>query len=345
MEESKLKYLNIIILLVTLLLILAGSVSAEIMPDNVIIGETNLNGLDLAGAESKLKEHFNRISFRYLDHYFIFSPEELGIKIDFQGTIKSLVEKPPWELLDISYQGMELNIIRDLDEEKLIGQLEKIAEDVNVPGENATFTITDGNIITVGETKGNIVDVEFFKDHIKNNPLRNSYIIPIFPADPAVTKEDLIGIEPTNLLSQFSSTFVVNYNRTENIRLASEKLRGTVLAPGEVFSFNEVVGPRSKEAGFLTAMVISNGKFVPGLGGGICQVSSTLYNSVLEAELEIIERHPHSLLVTYVPRGKDATVAYGILDFKFRNNTRGYILIDYKIEGQNLTYYLYGSPN
>lgn len=343
MEESKLKYLNIIFFLIALLLILAGNVSAEIMPDNVTIGETSLEGLDLAEVEKKLEEYFTNISFSYLDYYFKFSPEELGIQVDYQGTLKNLVNKPPWKLLDISYKGLELDILRTVDEEKLRSQLEKIAEVVNVPGKNATFTVKDSKVVSIEGTRGSVVDVEFFKEHIKTNPLKNNYIIPIFSTDPVVTREDLKGLEPTNLLSQFSSIFVVNYNRTENVRLASEKIKGTVLGPGEVFSFNEVVGPRSKEAGFLTAIVISNGKFVLGLGGGICQVSSTLYNSVLAANLEIIERHPHSLPVTYVPRGKDATIAYGSLDFKFKNNTEGYILIDYKIEGQKLTYYLYGS--
>jgi len=343
MKESKLKYLYIICLLLALLLILAGSVSAEILPEKVTIGETSLEGLDLAEAEKKLKEHFTSISFSYLDHYFTFSPEELGIKIDYQGTLKKLIKKPPWELLDISHKGLELEVFWTLDEEKLRSQLEKIAKVVTVPGKNATFTFKDGEIIISEGTKGSVVDVEFFKEHIKNKPLKNNYIIPVFSRDPLVTKKDLEGLEPTCLLSQFSSIFVKNYNRTENIRLASEKIKGTILAPGEVFSFNEVVGPRNKEAGFLMAMVISDGKFVPGLGGGICQVSSTLYNSVLSANLEVIERHSHSLPVTYVPRGKDATIAYGTLDFKFKNNTEGYILIDYKIEGQKLTYYLYGS--
>ena len=92
MEESKLKYLHIICLLLALLLILAGSVSAEILPEKVTIGETSLEGLDLAEGEKKLKEHFTSISFSYLDHYFTFSPEELGIHIDYQGSLEELIK-------------------------------------------------------------------------------------------------------------------------------------------------------------------------------------------------------------------------------------------------------------
>ena len=115
-------------------------------------------------------------------------------------------------------------------------------------------------------------------------------------------------------------------NRTNNIVLACNKINGTKLKPGEIFSFNDIVGQRTVEKGYLSASVFVGRKVVPGIGGGICQVSSTLYNNALESGLEIIERYPHSLPVTYIASGRDATVLWGGADLKFRNT------LDYDIK-------------
>jgi len=117
--------------------------------------------------------------------------------------------------------------------------------------------------------------------------------------------------------------------RNVNLALAAEKIDGIVLQPGEEFSFNRVVGERSRKNGFRMAGVISNGRVVPGLGGGICQVSTTLYNSALLANLEIIERHNHSIYegIPYAEIGRDAAVVWGSKDFRFRNSLKMPILI------------------
>ncbi len=109
-------------------------------------------------------------------------------------------------------------------------------------------------------------------------------------------------------------------NRTNNIILACSQINGTLVKPGDVFSFNQVVGPRIAEKGYLPASIFVGRQVVPGTGGGICQISSTLYNSALTAGLEIVERHPHTMPVNYVASGHDATVLWNSADFKFRNN-------------------------
>lgn len=111
-------------------------------------------------------------------------------------------------------------------------------------------------------------------------------------------------------------------NRTINLKLAAAAINGQIIQPGKTFSFNKTVGPRTKERGYLEATIFVGGKKEQGLGGGICQVSSTLYNAVLNSKLKVVERHTHSLPVTYVPTGKDATVSYGYLDFRFQNNQK-----------------------
>jgi len=131
-----------------------------------------------------------------------------------------------------------------------------------------------------------------------------------------------IGTEafPDELSSFYTTYSTRNAGRARNVELASEKINGLVLMPGETFSFNQAVGKRTAAAGFKTATVYQGGEVVDGLGGGICQVSSTLYNAVLRANLEIVERTNHGFSVSYVKPSTDATVSWGSPDFKFKNN-------------------------
>ena len=139
---------------------------------------------------------------------------------------------------------------------------------------------------------------------------------------PANIKISDLGKEAfPDLLATYSTTYSTrNVNRSTNIRLASQKINGTVIMPGETFSYNTTVGKRTAAAGFKSAAVYSGGKVTEGIGGGICQVSSTLYNSVLLSNLEIVERYNHGFNPGYVPAGRDATVSWGGPDFKFKNN-------------------------
>jgi putative cell wall-binding protein len=152
------------------------------------------------------------------------------------------------------------------------------------------------------------------------------------------TVKEPIPIPIAQYSTHFNSTLV---NRTENVRLAAKALDGKLLAPGERFSFNKSVGERTAKAGYEEALIIEGNTYIPGLGGGVCQVSSTLYNAVILAHLEILERHSHSLPVDYVPPGQDATVSFPILDFRFRNSKDAYLLIRSFIEENTLTIQLY----
>lgn len=122
------------------------------------------------------------------------------------------------------------------------------------------------------------------------------------------------------VLASFSTTILdSDENRVNNIRLASQKINGLVLKPGETFSFNKIVGKRDYNKGYKKAKVLVNGESNEGVGGGICQLSSTVYNAAVKSGMQIIERHTHSGEVGYIPRGQDAAVSYGYKDLKFKN--------------------------
>ena len=131
----------------------------------------------------------------------------------------------------------------------------------------------------------------------------------------------LIGYVETEIgrAKTYYETYASQYNRNENMRLATEAINGTVLEPGEVFSYNQTVGPRTAERGFKQATIFVGKEKVPGYGGGICQISSTLYMATKKTNLQIVERHAHSLPVTYCSRDDEATVSWGYLDYRFKN--------------------------
>lgn len=143
------------------------------------------------------------------------------------------------------------------------------------------------------------------------------------------------------------STFTTNYDpgytsRVNNLQLAASKINGKVLRPGEIFSFNEVVGKRTVEAGYTDAPIFVNGEVTDGTGGGICQISSTLYNAVVLANLKVVDRRNHNYTTSYLKAGRDATVVYGAVDFKFQNTRKYPIKIEASVSGGVARFSIYG---
>lgn len=143
-------------------------------------------------------------------------------------------------------------------------------------------------------------------------------------------------VEEISSKPQIVGTYTTYFNpankpRTKNLTLAAQSLNNTELKPGQIFSFNKTVGPRTPQRGYEKAIIFVNKKEVEGYGGGVCQVSTTVYNAVLKGDLKVVERYPHSLPVPYVPKGKDATVSYGWLDFKFMNDSDKPLLLQASI--------------
>lgn len=165
-------------------------------------------------------------------------------------------------------------------------------------------------------------DLEAAREMLKED--KDEYEIQLIITVPEITTNE-IGTEAfPDLLSSFSTRYDASKtDRTTNLKLAMNKLDGVVVSPGETFSYNKTLGKRTAEAGYKEAGGYAGGKVVQTLAGGICQISSTLYDAVVYANLEIVERHNHMFLAGYVGAGKDATVVYGALDFKFKN-TRNY---------------------
>jgi vancomycin resistance protein YoaR len=181
----------------------------------------------------------------------------------------------------------------------------------------------------VSEVKGYGFDVESYTQQLALAEPGTTVVIQMKDMDPQVTLEQLKKEYFSDTLAKFSSAYVYNSNRTNNLILACKAINGTILNPGEEFSFNNVVGERTAAKGYLAAIVYQTGGVsTPELGGGVCQVASTIYYATLLADLKVTDRAPHMYVVSYVDAGLDATVYWGSQDYKFVNSTDHPLRID-----------------
>ncbi len=192
--------------------------------------------------------------------------------------------------------------------------------ELNVEPQNAAFK-DDGSFEVIDEVVGCSFDTAAAKAAWEAAGLMQTVEIPLVITEPEVTGDELRALLFRDVLGYQTTVYASSgQNRCNNIELAASKIDGYVLMPGEVFSYNEVVGQRTREAGFLEAGAYASGQVVQEVGGGICQVSSTLYCAMMFANLETVSRQSHQFRVDYLPIAYDATVSWPNPDFKFRNN-------------------------
>lgn len=169
--------------------------------------------------------------------------------------------------------------------------------------------------------------------------------VPLIITQPQVTVADLTPKLYQDTLGTCTTNIAGSENRVRNIQLAAQSFNGTVLMPGEEFSYNGVVGSRTAARGFLPAPAYVSGETVQEIGGGVCQGSSTIYLAALRANLKIVERYPHGYITRYVPDGMDATVYYGVKDFRFENDTPFPVKIVGSVSGRTLTVTILGTKS
>lgn len=223
--------------------------------------------------------------------------------------------------------------------------MDKIYNEVHSEPQNAYYTPATATEKTkiYADVDGIDFAISIDEAKAKLNEELSEYIIPLNRKKAEVTIND-IGLEAfPNKLQEFSTRYDASlWARSENLRIATSKIDGVVLMPGQQFSFNGVVGERTVQEGYKNAAIYEGDAVVDGLAGGICQISSTLYNVALLANLQIDERYNHSFKTSYLEAGKDATVVYGIKDLKFTNNRSYPIKIEGNAENGVVNFAIYG---
>ena len=229
------------------------------------------------------------------------------------------------------------------------GWFDFITQQVGKPGKNATFTVSGGGKrvkIRHGTPGYGVVPaptIANMEAAAAASGGRTAQAV-FGKAPPALSFSDAKALRITTRIGTYTTSVAGVANRLSNVALGSSLLNNSLIAPGKIFSVNATTGERTAAKGFKMAPTIINGKLEDSVGGGMCQVSTTVFNAAFEAGLQIVERHNHELYISHYPLGRDATVSYGSYDLKFRNDTPDWILLKTDFTGWSLTVSLYGTP-
>ncbi|MTI68145.1 MAG: hypothetical protein FH753_16315 [Firmicutes bacterium] len=350
---------KIILLIILFITIIISIIGFTLSKDKIYKG-IRVNGIDIGNlnrneALEKLKNNLDNslkeiVILKYQNNFYKEEYKNIGISYDYYNAVENAYNVGRRgnvfirikDIIKVRFLGYNVNMDYICDDSKLYFYFNKLAKDVNKECKNAEIKLENNRFVITSEVLGRKMDKKLLKQRILNSLEHKKIIdIPIRVLKPDITKKDLEPIE--DKLGGFRTYFNVNNNdRVSNIKLSSNFIDSNIILRGDVFSFNKATGPRDKEAGYKEAKVIINGELVPDVGGGVCQVSTTLYNAILLSGLEVVERHHHSIPSTYVQKGRDATVAYNYLDFKFKNNLDYPIYIHSKVSSNSINIDIYG---
>lgn len=312
-----------------------------------MFGKTDIN-LNLKLDTDQLSKNLDEMSAQlpdkvtdssyYIDeNNLIVTPGKTGNVVDVETSIQNIKDA----ILNLSDLDQPIELaVKTQEPEKI--DIEKVHTEIYKEPKDAYYTQDPFTVYPSENGLDFKVSIEE-ANNILGDQTADEYTIPLKVLYPNVTT-NMIGSEAfPDLLSSFSTKYSVRATaRTTNLKLAASKINGTVLMPGETFSYNKVVGARTIAAGYKEAPIYVSGEVVDGLGGGICQITSTLYNAVVYANLDIVERTNHQFVPSYVTASRDATVVYGSLDFKFKNNRNYPIKINCSVSGGIANFQIFG---
>jgi vancomycin resistance protein YoaR len=333
---------------------------SNVVYPGVYIEDIDISGKELAEAERLIQKKYQqavllkKIHVQVEDRVYTLDYSTLEARYNISEVVEeafnygktgSLLEK--YRTIK-SASKKEYKLDFDYNPKPIDEFVDRIAEEVKKSPSNASIVIKSGSIKITPEVNGVELQREKLKQYlieqINGDVISENINIkaPLEVTKPELTEEKLSAINKR--VSSFSTNFSTSIpNRINNIELATKFINGTLLLPGESFSFNETVGQRTVQRGFREAGVIIGDRIESGIGGGICQVSSTLYNAILKANLKASERLPHSLPLAYIGKGLDATVSWGSIDFRFTNTLNYPIYIEGYTRNGNVYFDMYSN--
>jgi len=334
--------------------------------DSLILPTVKIENEDLTGktkeeAQNIIKDKYSsqiikkKINILAGDKNYSLDYSMIDAKYDINEALEKAVSYGKDMNMFEKYKAIKTPVLKQIElkfeynNEYIDKIIEQIAKDTNKKAVDATIKmVSSGQFNVTSDVIGKQLDAEKLKTTIisKINGKLSEDVIsieaPIQEVKPKVTSAILNSID--RRISSFSTNFASSAEgRAINIGLSTKRINGTLLMPGDVFSFNGVVGERTVQKGYQSAGIIIGDRLEQGLGGGICQVSSTLYNAILGTELMSVERIHHTFPSSYVPIGQDATVDYGNLDYKFKNNYNYPVFIEGFISNRNLYFNIYSN--
>jgi vancomycin resistance protein YoaR len=312
----------------------------------VSIGSVDVGGMTRAEAEKSVQKDasatFEKISFGTGKDGFSVSGEDLGVEVNAAQAVDEAyaIGRRGGFFQHISdaarsrLGGVQVDLAAGYDQDKAKAALAKAADGYNQEPQNASFDVTDdGKVVVDKAENGRVLDQAATLANLEGALKNMSGDVPIAqgpPPKPDITTAEVQSYKPEKVIGEYKTDFMwdSNPNRKYNMRLAASAVNNTVLKPGETFSFLE----HTKTLKYKEAKTYSNGGIGVANGGGLCQVSSTVYMAAQYAGLQIVERHPHYATLPYIKPGFDATVwfgenGWGALDMRFKNNTDSYVVV------------------
>ncbi len=326
--------------------------------NGIYVDGINISGITKDNAFKKLQEGINlnyqnkTIYLIYEDKKWPLTLDTIDFRLDFDATLdyaynigrKGSIIHRLKTINAINNKPINLIISAKYDKNQLVEKLSFIKKDIDFLGISSTYNYNYGKINYTSDVVGRKLDVDINKKlietHLLNRNFEDIHLI-VQPVKPSITISDVKELE--YVLASYTTKFNVNnYSRAYNIKLACQKINNYLLLPGEEFSMDLALGPRTTAHGFMEAPIIMKNSVIQGTGGGVCQVTSTLYNAVLLSMLQVTNRINHSIVLNYVPPGQDATISEGYIDFKFKNNRDYTICIVVELDDGNLTIKIIG---
>ncbi len=305
----------------------------EVMVDGIVI-----TGLSMDAAKQEiLKQYPWSMKAVYQDSTYEIANLIVGRVEALLGEIYS---GEPGESYTLDTSGLEDEVAGQIAIMK--GQWNKAPKN----GSIASYDVSSDSFLFEGEMAGVAIDEEKLKQDILKALSAKDFDAQITVSAKEVQPEitEASAKEKYKTIGTYTTNTTANKKRNTNVRLAAEKLNGTILGPGQELSFNDTVGERTVEKGYQGAAAYNNGEVVEEIGGGVCQVSTTLYNAVLKAGMKISRRQSHTFEPSYVTPGQDATISWGGPDFKFINTSSAAIGIRASYSNQTVTVSVYGIP-
>ena len=325
--------------------------SGNILQDDWTVLKTMFSNVDIEPVfsinEEQLQTALNDISSKLpdtvIDSSYYIEGNNLILTKGRTGNVINIDEMSNYIINEIKNLNVKDNSLDIITQEENPSELDidAIHSEIYKQPSNAYFTQNPYAVYPSENGLDFAISIDEAKAMLETE--QEEYTIPLKTLYPEVTT-NMIGTEAfPDLLSTFKTTYSTrDRDRTTNLTLAANKINGTVVMPGETFSYNTVVGERTIAAGYKEAPIYVSGQVVDGLGGGICQITSTLYNAVVFANLEIVERSNHQFVPSYVSASRDATVVYGSIDFKFKNNRNYPIKLVCSVSGGIAKFDIYG---
>lgn len=291
---------------------------------------------DLEDASSKLPDKIIQSSSYIENNNIIITKGRTGCVIDIEKTAETIKNK----IRNTNIKNTPITLITYEQEPNII-DIDAIYREIHKFPVDAYYVKNPYRIYPSENGLDFAISIEEAKNLLNED--KDEYIIPLKITTPNITTS-MLGTEAfPDLLSEFSTNYATsNRDRTTNLILAANKINGLVLMPSETFSYNKIVGERTISAGYKEAPIYVEGRVENGIGGGICQIATTLYNAALYANLEIIERSNHQFVPSYANASRDATVVYGAIDFKFKNNRDYPIKITCSVANGIANFKIYG---